>query len=265
MRILFIGDVVGKGGRKAVMELVPKLREELDGIDFVIVNGENMAGGGGFTPKCIRSLLPVSDVITGGDHMWDQKDYVPEADHFPTVLRPANVCASQPGRGYGIFEAKNGVKVGVVCLLGRTFMATASDSPFEAADRIVCELRKTTPVVIVDMHAEATSEKIAMGRYLDGRVSAVLGTHTHVTTADETVLPGGTAYQTDIGMVGARESILGRDIDAVLHKFSTGMPARFSVVEAGIRLHATMIDVESETGKATGIKRIVRDADSAAS
>lgn len=259
MRILFVGDVVGKGGRKAVIELVPVLQDEVGGIDFVVVNGENMAGGGGMTPKCVRSLEPVCDVITGGDHMWDQKEFVAQIDEFPNVLRPANVSASQPGRGYGVYEAKNGVKVGVACLLGRTFMATPSDSPFEAADRILCELRKITPVVFVDMHAEATSEKIAMGRFLDGRASAVLGTHTHVATADEAVLPGGTAYQTDVGMVGARESILGRAIEPVLHRFVTGMPARFSVVEQGIRLHATVVDIDAATGKATCIERIVRD------
>ncbi|MCF7848098.1 MAG: YmdB family metallophosphoesterase [Kiritimatiellales bacterium] len=261
MHILFIGDMVGKGSRKAAREIVPQLRQEY-GCSLVIANGENMAGGGGMTAKCLRGLAEARiDVFTGGDHMWDQRSLVEEIADFPNVLRPANVCPQQPGRGTGVFETLDHGNVGVICLQGRTFMNSSADCPFAAADRCVEELQAQTSVIIVDMHAEATSEKIAMGRYLDGRVTAVLGTHTHVATADEQILPAGTAYQTDVGMVGARESVLGRDIEPVLQKFSTGMPARFTVVEKGIRLHATLIHVDPQTGKALDITRIWRDFD----
>lgn len=256
MRILFIGDIVGKGGRKAVNRLVPVLREE-HACDFVIANGENMAGGGGITTKCLSHVQPAGiDVITTGDHIWDQRTFEVEILKAESVLRPANVSLEQPGRGYGVFTTPGGVDVGVVCLLGRTFMNAGADSPFEAAKSIVLDLQKQTRIIIVDFHAEATSEKIAMGRFLDGEVSAVLGTHTHVETADETVFPGGTAYQTDVGMVGARESILGRAIEPVLHRFYTGMPARFSVVEKGIVLHGSLVDIDAETGKANSIQRV---------
>lgn len=257
MKILFIGDIVGKGGRKAVNRLVPMLRERY-ACDFVIANGENMAGGGGMTQKCIAHMAPSGiDVFTGGDHMWDQRSFEAEIGTLANVLRPANASGAQPGRGHGVFPCgKEGLSIGVVSLLGRTFVNTASNCPFEAADRLVADLRGQTPVIVVDFHAEATSEKIAMGRFLDGRVSAVLGTHTHVETADEKIFPKGTAYQTDVGMVGAEESILGRAIDPVLHRFTTGMPARFAVVEKGVVLHGTCVDVDPETGKARAVTRI---------
>jgi hypothetical protein len=265
VKILFIGDIVGKGGRKAVNRLVPRLRQE-HGCDFVLANGENMAGGGGITSKCLQHTSPSGiDVFTGGDHIWDQRSFEVEVLGFPNVLRPANVNAAQPGRGYGVFKSAGGIQVAVLSLLGRTFINTSANCPFEAAGTIVPRLLETTPVVIVDFHAEATSEKIAMGRFLDGQASAVLGTHTHVETADETVFPGGTAYQTDVGMVGGRESVLGREIAPVVHRFSTGMPARFTVVERGIVLHATLLDIDSSTGKARGIRRIeVEDSEGAA-
>ena len=214
--------------------------------------------------KCVNSLSHASiDVITGGDHMWDQKEFVDEINAFSHVLRPANLNPSQPGKGYGIFNASNGVKVGVICLQGRSLMSKVADSPFTAADRVVAEIRKTTPVIFVDMHGEATSEKVAMGRYLDGRVSAVLGTHTHVPTADEEIFEGGTAFQCDVGMVGSRRSVLGRAVEPVVHHFSTGMPAKFSVVEDDIRVHATVVEVNSENGHANSIERVCRDWDSA--
>ncbi|MFO7821920.1 MAG: TIGR00282 family metallophosphoesterase [Lentisphaeria bacterium] len=259
MKVLFIGDIVGKGGRKAVNFFVPVFRER-EACDFVIANGENMAGGGGMTPKCLRSMQAARvDVFSGGDHMWDQKEFVEQIDDFPAVLRPANVSPEQPGVGYKTFRAANGATVGVVCLLGQTFMKVQADSPFQAADEAVEELQKETPIIFVDMHAEATSEKIAMGRYLEGRVTGVIGSHTHVVTADETILPGGTAYQTDVGMVGARESVLGRAIKPVLHRFVTGMPARFDVVNSGIRIHATLIELDENTGRATAVERIHHD------
>jgi metallophosphoesterase (TIGR00282 family) len=261
INLLFVGDIVGKGGRRAVRELVPELRELYE-CAFVVANGENMAGGGGLTRKCLNGLTTAGvDVYTGGDHMWDQKSLVEEIEDLPTVLRPANVNPVQPGRGCAVFPSLAGPPVAVLCLQGRTFLNSQADCPFQAADRALAEIAGQAAVVIVDFHAEATSEKIALGRYLDGRVTAVLGTHTHVPTADEQIFPGGTAYQTDVGMVGARESILGRAIAPVVQRFSTGMPARFTVVESGIRLSATVITADLTTGKALTIERIYRDLD----
>jgi metallophosphoesterase (TIGR00282 family) len=260
IRILFIGDIVGKGGRRAVTKLIPELRNDL-GFQFCVANAENAAGGGGITRKCLDEMRPaVVDVFTGGDHIWDQHDFATEIGLCPNVLRPANVYSGQPGRGYGVFPLPGGGGwVGVVSLLGRTFMNGQTDCPFQAADRIAGELQATTRCILVDFHAEATSEKTALARFLDGRVSAVLGTHTHVPTADEQILPGGTAFQCDVGMVGSRESILGRAVLPVVQRFSTGMPARFAVEERHIRLHATLVSIDSGTGRATAIERVVRD------
>ena len=258
MRILFIGDIVGKGGRLAVKTTARELMRE-NRCDFCIANGENMAGGGGFTKSCLAELDESGvDVFTSGDHVWDQKEFPDEIKSVGNVLRPANFHDSQPGRGFGVFEARNGVKVGVISLIGRTFINSPSNCPFAKADELVEKLRVETPVIIVDFHAEATSEKIAMGRYLAGRVSAVLGTHTHVPTADQQIFAGGTAFQCDVGMVGARESVLGREIEPVLRRFTTGMPSRFLVNDKGIRLNGTIVTVV-EDGKATGIERVTRD------
>ena len=259
MNILFIGDIVGEGGRRATKNLLPALREEYS-CAFCIANGENMAGGNGFTAKTIHDLDGCGvDVFTGGDHTWDQKGFDQEIGTLANMVRPANVSPAQPGIGYGVFTAANGLKVGVLNLLGRTFMALPSDDPFACADRAIEELRRETPIIFVDFHAEATSDKIALGRYLDGRASAVLGTHTHVPTADEQIFQAGTAFQCDVGMVGARDSILGRDIQAVVRRYTTGLPSRFAVVEKEIRLHATLVEVDEATGRALAIQRIVRD------
>lgn len=261
MNILFLGDIVGKGGRRAVLALAAELRRELE-CDFIVANGENLAGGAGMTRKCIDAMEQARvDVITAGDHVWDQKEFVDQIPLLPRVLRPANVHPNQPGRGHAVFKASNGASVCVISLLGRTFMGSPAENPFTTADEILKQLPTDVTVVIVDFHAEATSEKVAMGRYLDGRVSAVFGTHTHVPTADEQIFAGGTAFQCDVGMVGARESILGRAISPVLQRFSTGMPARFTVVEHGVRLHATLITVNPDTGRALRIQRVVRDFD----
>ena len=258
MRILFIGDIVGSGGREAVNRFVPELRAEYS-CEFCVSNGENMANGNGFARSTLDELKKSQvDVFTGGDHTWDQKDFEKEILDFPNVLRPANVSAFQPGNGYGIFEAADGTKVGVINLLGRTFMRFATDCPFAAAERIVEEIRKVTPVIIVDFHAEATSDKISLGRFLDGKVSAVLGTHTHVPTADETIFPGGTAFQCDVGMVGSRESVLGREWEPIVQHYLTGMPMRFPVNNKSVRLCGTVVTVGPD-GRATAIERVVRD------
>ena len=260
LRILFVGDVVGHGGRRAVSKLIPGLLDEYN-CDFCIVNGENMAGGNGMTHNCIQEISNCGiDVFTSGDHVWDQRGFSTEIINMPNVLRPANLPEEQPGRGFGIFTSrKNNYKVGVLNLLGRVFVGMSSNCPFAAAERIVAEMRKECKVIIVDMHAEATSEKIAMGRFLDGKVSAVLGTHTHVPTADQQIFPGKTAFISDVGMVGSRESILGRQIEPVLSKFRFGMPKRFTVNDADIRLHGVVISVDEKTGKASGIERVMRD------
>lgn len=261
MKILMVGDIVGKGGRRAVNGLVPKLRVEF-GCTFCIANGENMAGGSGLNEKCVSEISNCGvDAITTGDHVWDQRDFVPVIGNLHRVLRPANLPTSQPGRGWAIFRAADGTEVAVISLLGRVFMGAGmhADCPFRTADAILREIGGRTKLIIVDLHAEATSEKIAMARYLDGRVTAVLGTHTHVATADERVLPGGTGLQCDVGMVGAQESILGRAIEPVLKRFVTGMPAPFAVVESGVRLHATVIEADPATGRAISLQRVARD------
>ncbi|MEA2013466.1 MAG: TIGR00282 family metallophosphoesterase [Verrucomicrobiota bacterium] len=259
MKILLIGDIVGKGGRRAVSHFVPKLKKEYN-CCFCIANGENMAGGSGLTAKCARSLLQAGvDVITSGDHVWDQKDFVSQIEDFKNILRPANVSSSQPGLGYNIYPLPIGGKIAVINLLGQVFMGKQTNSPFEAADVIVKKVSQQTNIIFVDFHAEATSEKIAMGRFLDGRVTAVFGTHTHVETADEKILKKGTAYQTDLGMVGAVDSVLGRDVEAVIHRFLTGMPAKFSVIEKGIKLCASIVDFDIKSGRAKSIQRIVRE------
>jgi metallophosphoesterase (TIGR00282 family) len=259
LTLLFIGDIVGHGGREAAKKLVPALRKEFS-IDFCVANGENMAGGNGMTKPLLLEFNPGSvDVFTSGDHVWDQKEFPGQIDSMPNALRPANLPENQPGKGWGLYTTANGTQVGVINLLGRTFIGLPSNDPFAAAEKAVNELRQHTPVILVDFHAEATSEKIAMGRFLDGRVSAVFGTHTHVATADTQIFPGGTAFQCDAGMVGSRESILGRDIAPVLTRFTTGMPARFTVNENAITLHGILVTIDPATGHATAVERIERD------
>ncbi len=254
MLILVIGDVVGKPGRKAINELVTPLRDEM-AVDLVIANGENAAGGLGMTAETAQEMLEAGvDVLTSGNHIWAQKDILPYLDSQTPILRPLNYPPSAPGRGYLI---KNGVAV--VNLIGRTFMGNYVDCPFRAMDRLLPDLR--TPVVIVDFHAEATSEKVAMGRYLDGRVSAVFGTHTHVGTVDSSVLPKGTAYVTDIGMVGPMDSIIGDDVDSVLHHFLTALPHRIAVGKGKSIFNAMLVTVDEESGKASSVERIYREVD----
>lgn len=255
LRILFIGDIVGRQGRKIVETLLPAIKSEL-GIDFTIANCENAAGGFGVTIKIVEELKQAGiDVLTSGNHIWDRQEIVTYLDTVPILLRPLNYPEGVPGRGRGIYEVKNGLKVCVVNLMGRVFMRPI-DCPFKAIDNL---LRHVEPMVtFVDMHAEATSEKIAMGWYLDGRVAAVIGSHTHVQTADERILPGGTAYITDAGMTGSIDSVIGIERDAIIKRFLSGIPTRFEAATENVWLMGVAVTIDLETGKATSIERIQR-------
>ena len=255
MRILFIGDVVGKPGRQAVTKIVPQLRRERD-IEMVIANGENSAHGAGLTSATVKALLDAGvNVITAGDHTWDQKGFESEIDGLPQVIRPLNFPPSAPGRGSTVVNAGDKTAVGVINLIGRVFLPN-NDCPFRAAHTEVTKLRRQTNVIIVDLHGEATSEKIAMGRYLDGQVSAVIGTHTHVQTSDEQILPKGTAYISDAGMCGPHDSVLGRDVDAVFKRFLTQMPQRMEVATGKIELCGVIVDVDEDSGRGRAIERL---------
>ena len=256
IRILFLGDVVGEPGRRAVIERIPVLKQE-EGIDFVIVNGENSAGGRGITPKIAIDLLRAgAAVITTGDHVWDQQEIVAYFPTEPRLLRPINYPEGTPGNGSVILETAKG-RIGVVQVQGRSFMQPPLENPFLAAEVEVDKLRADgVRIIVVDMHAETTSEKIAMGRMLDGKASLVVGTHTHVQTADEIVFPGGTGFLTDAGMCGPDESVLGRNIESVVWRFKTGMPTRFPVAKGQVRLCGVIIDADVETGACLEIRRL---------
>ena len=260
MNLLFIGDIVGKGGRKAVQELVPDLRKEFQ-CSFVIANMENSASGSGLNAKCINQLHPdFVDVVTTGDHVWDQKGFDQEIDRYKAVLRPANLSDQQPGKGFGVFRNPACGEVAVINLQGKVFMKDSAYCPFSKVDGILKKIPKTVKTIIVDLHAEATSEMAAMAYFLDGKVTAVLGTHTHVQTADAKILPQGTAFITDVGMVGAERSILGREVESVIEKFVTGMPTRLPVYNKNIRLDAVVISYNMTTGKAEKIQPVSRMA-----
>jgi metallophosphoesterase (TIGR00282 family) len=255
LRLLFLGDVIGEPGRKAVIEMVPKLKQAW-GIDFVIVNGENAAAGRGITGKITIDLLRAGvAVITSGDHIWDQKEVVSYIETEPRLLRPINYPPGTPGRGSIVLETAKG-KVGVINVQGRTFMQPSLENPFRLLDEEVRRLRAETHVIFVDMHAETTSEKIAIGRFLDGKVSAVAGTHTHVQTADEQIFPGGTAFICDAGMCGPTESVLGREIQPIIQRFVSSMPVNFPVAKGEVKLHGILVDVDPSTGKAKSIRRV---------
>lgn len=255
LKLLFLGDVVGEPGRKAVIEAVPRWREER-GLDFVIVNGENSANGRGITPKICTDLLRAKvAVITSGDHIWDQKEIIPHLDLEPRLLRPINYPPGTPGRGSIVLETPKG-KVAVVNVQGRTFMQPPLENPFLAMQAEVERLRAETPVIFVDVHAETTSEKIAMGRFLDGKVSAVVGTHTHTQTADDQIFPGGTAFLCDAGMCGPAESCLGRSIEPIIQRFLTGRPVQYPVATGPVRLCGVYLEIDETTGKALKIERI---------
>ncbi|CAN5313232.1 2',3'-cyclic-nucleotide 2'-phosphodiesterase [soil metagenome] len=255
LRILFLGDVVGEPGRKAAMAFLPDIRARR-GVDFSIVNGENAAGGRGITPKiCIGLLRAGAAVVTSGDHIWDQPEILEYIKGEPRLLRPANFPPGVPGAGSIVLQSPKG-KVAVANVLGRTFTQPTIDNPFTVLDGEVARLRAETPIIFVDVHAETTSEKIAIARMLDGRVSAVIGTHTHVQTADEQIFAGGTAFLCDAGMCGPVESILGRQMDPIIGRFLTGLPARFPVAKGPVRICGVLVDIDVESGEARGIERV---------
>jgi metallophosphoesterase (TIGR00282 family) len=250
LKILAIGDIIGKPGRSAVKEILPGLCDEHN-IDLVVGNGENAAGGLGLTPSTAEDLFDSGiDVITSGNHIWSHNDIIPYLDSELAILRPLNYPPMNPGRGYLMKS-----NILIVNLVGRVFMGHV-DCPFRAMDQLLAEFEHKSIPIIVDFHAEATSEKVAMGRYLDGRVSAVVGTHTHVGTADARILPGGTAYVTDIGMVGPSDSVIGDDADSVIKRFLTQIPSRLSVGKGEVSFDAILVEVDKKTGKAADIRRI---------
>ena len=257
LAILFVADVVGHPGRDAVKAVLPALKKELQP-DLTIVNGENVAGGFGLTTKLVAELRQAgADVITTGNHVFAQKDFVNDLPTLERVLRPANYPPGAPGRGACVVEAA-GERVLVMNLMGRIFTADGLDDPFRAADGILAD-HPGIKVVFCDMHAEATSEKTAMGWHLDGRASAVVGTHTHIPTADARVLPGGTAYVTDVGMVGPRDGCIGMDKDVVLQRFLTGVPNRFAVAPGPVTFNSVLVTIRASTGRATTIQRFDRE------
>jgi len=258
VKLLFIGDIVGQPGRLAVKTLLPKLREK-HALDFVVANGENSAGGSGITPKTAEEIFSAGvDVITSGDHLWDQKEVMELLEGEKRFLRPSNYPPGTPGWGSGIFQAGS-ITVAVMNFQGRTFMPPLENPFIQALDEVK-RLREQTKIIFIDFHAEATSEKIAFARMLDGQVSAVVGTHTHVQTADEQIFPGGTAYLSDVGFTGPHESVLGREIEPVVKKFLTSMPQRFEVARNNVLLHAVLIEIDVATGRAIAIKRLSESA-----
>lgn len=257
MKILFIGDIVGSPGREAIKKLVPLLKQELS-IDFVVANAENASGGSGITAKVADDLFSSEvDVITSGDHIWKKVEIFELINKEDRILRPINYPSGAPGRGATVFKTKTGVKVGVINVNGRVFM-DALECPFRTTLAACEELAKETKIIIVDIHAEATSEKVALGWYLDGKVSAVLGTHTHIQTADEKILPKGTAYITDVGMTGPYDSVIGRRVEDVLTRFLSSIPVRFEVAQENVQLHGALVEVDEKTGKAISIIRIAK-------
>lgn len=257
MNILFIGDIVGRPGREAIKKLLPLLKKEYN-LQFTIANAENAAGGSGITEPVAGELFDAGvDCLTSGDHIWKKREifeYIIREEH---ILRPLNFPSGAPGHGFNVFKTKKGIKLGVINVNGRVFME-ALECPFRTTMQAVEELLKETKIIIVDIHAEATSEKIALGWYLDGKVSAVLGTHTHIQTADERILPQGSAYITDAGMTGPYDSVIGRRVEDVLERFLTSIPIRFEVAQENVQLRGVVIDIDEQTGKSRSIVRIDR-------
>ncbi len=256
MKLLYIGDIVGEPGRKALHQGLPAVIAR-ESIDFVAVNIENSAGGFGVTDSIMTELmkLPI-DVFTSGNHIWDKKEFVEHLDRYDNIVRPANYPAGNPGVGKVIRKSKGGVTVAVVQLMGQVFMPPC-DNPFHVVEKELAQIGEQTRVIFVDIHCEATSEKQAMGRHLDGRASAVLGTHTHVPTADERILPGGTAFQTDVGMSGAYDSIIGFRHEEIVQKFIYNTPRKMEVAKLDVRLCGAIVDIDEDTGRARSIERLM--------
>lgn len=255
MKIAFIGDVVGKPGRRAVRELLPELINQTGGLDAVVINGENSAGFRGITYRIFKELIQAgADVVTTGNHVWAQQDIFRFIDNENRIIRPANYPSEIPGRGFSVVSIKNGCRLAVINLAGQLFMSSFNN-PFQVLDQILLKVATETDFILVDFHAEATSEKIAMGWYADGRVSVVVGTHTHVQTADERILPQGTAYITDVGMTGPHDSVLGIQTELVLKNFTTMLPAKFQVAETNIKLCGVTVQIDDQTGLAISIDR----------
>ncbi|HEV2392083.1 MAG TPA: TIGR00282 family metallophosphoesterase [Verrucomicrobiae bacterium] len=255
MRLLFVGDVVGQPGRRAVRELVPRLRGE-HRLDLVVANGENSAGGSGITRKTADELFAGGvDIITSGDHLWDQKEVMQLLEGEQRFVRPLNYPAGTPGQGTALFQADGLPTVAVVNLQGRTFMPPL-ENPFHCAQAEVERLQQIARIIFIDFHAEATSEKVALARMLDGRVSAVIGTHTHVQTADEQVLPGGTAFLCDAGFTGPHESVIGRQTEPIIRRFLTNMPQKFDVAKGRTLLQGALLEIDNQTGRALSIQRV---------
>jgi len=258
VRLLLIGDIVGKPGRQIVLRSLPGLRIE-EKLDLIVANAENAAGGSGLTPAIYHELIGGGvDCITMGDHVYRRREIFPVLESEPRIVKPANYPESAPGREVTIVATRSGIRAAVFNLLGRVFMPPV-DCPLQAADRVLAKLPEDVRLVLLDLHAEATSDKQLMGRYLDGRVTAVLGTHTHVPTADECILPGGTAFQCDVGMTGPHQSVLGRRIDRVLETTRTFRPTYFEVASGDVRLNGTVVEADPATGRALGIRRITVD------
>jgi metallophosphoesterase (TIGR00282 family) len=261
MKLLFIGDIVGRPGRDLIRRHVRALASHYEA-DLVIANGENAAGGAGITRENMLEIRAAGvDVITTGNHVWDKRETLEFIGNEPLLLRPANYPDGTPGLGSCVVDAKNGVRVGVINVMGRVFLH-AIDDPFRAAEREIARVRGDgAQVIFVDMHAETTSEKIALSYYLDGMVTAVIGTHTHVQTADERILAGGTACLTDVGMTGPHDGVIGVEKDAIIARFTTGLPGRFETASGDPRLHGVVIDVDESNGRATGIERVALTED----
>ncbi len=258
MKLLFVGDINAKPGRDCLEHYLAECKENNIRYDFIIVNTENAAAGFGLTKEISQSIFDLGvDCQTTGNHIWDKKEIYSFFEVEPRLLRPANYPSGAPGLGYNIYKSRDGVKVAVINMQGRIFMWNI-DCPYKTADRIVEEIGDQADVIFIDFHAEATSEKQGLGRYLDGRVSAVVGTHTHVQTVDERILPGGTAFITDVGMTGPYDSVIGIEVEDALYRMITGLPNRFTVAKNDIRLAAVVIDIDPETGKANSIERIFR-------
>jgi len=255
MKVLFIGDIIGRPGRRAVQQILPKLQSN-GRLDLVIANCENAAAGFGITREVVDELLNCRiDVLTSGNHIWDKKEVLYFIHEYPNLLRPANYPPQVPGRGSIVTTTKAGLPIGIINLSGRIFMPPA-DCPFRTAEREIEALKKRTKIIIVDFHAEATSEKIALGWFLDGRVSAVIGTHTHVQTADERILPHGTAYLTDAGMTGPFDSVIGTRKEIIIERFLSLMPNKFEVAKGDVRLQGASIEIDEDTGQAISIDRV---------